>query len=43
MSHLTQIIEANRSGQAVALPSVCSSHPDVIEASVLLAKELKKP
>lgn len=43
MSLLQQIITDNRAGKAVALPSICSSHPDVIEASILLAKELNKP
>lgn len=40
---LTGIISANRDGQRVALPSVCSANPDVIRASLLLAAELDRP
>jgi D-tagatose-bisphosphate aldolase class II non-catalytic subunit len=40
---LRELIERNRAGVAVALPSVCSSHPHVIEASALLARQYGKP
>ncbi len=40
---LRQIIRDNRAGQIKALPSVCSAHPDVLLASLLLAQELDQP
>ncbi|MBI1416583.1 MAG: tagatose-6-phosphate kinase [Limimaricola sp.] len=40
---LRQIISRNRAGHAAAIPSVCSAHPDVLRASLLLAAELGRP
>lgn len=40
--HLRQTIAANRAGAAAALPSVCSAHPMVLEASMRLAKDIKQ-
>ncbi len=40
---LRQTIKANRSGQRAALPSVCSAHPMVLEASMRLAGALGQP
>lgn len=40
---LRSIVAQNRSGQAVAIPSVCSAHNDVLIASLLMAKELERP
>ena len=40
---LRQIIVANRAGRTVAIPSVCSAHPDVLLASLRLAAELNRP
>lgn len=37
---LRDIIARNRAGEAVALPSVCSAHPDVLLASARLAASL---
>ena len=37
---LRDVIAQNRSGASVAIPSVCSAHPDVLRAALLLAKEL---
>ena len=34
---LREVIRRNRAGQAVAIPSVCSAHPAVLAASLLLA------
>ena len=42
-ANLRDIVERNRSGAAVALPSVCSSHPDVIAAAALLARRHEQP
>jgi D-tagatose-bisphosphate aldolase class II non-catalytic subunit len=39
MKELRALIARNRAGSGEALPSVCSAHPDVIAASVLLAQE----
>lgn len=39
---LRQIIARNRAGQAVAIPSVCSAHPDVVRAALLLAQALNR-
>jgi D-tagatose-bisphosphate aldolase class II non-catalytic subunit len=43
VSSLMQIISANRAGQAASIPSVCSAHPEVLTASLLLAEELDVP
>lgn len=43
MQTLRKIISRNRSGEAVALPSVCSAHPDVLTATLLMAKEWDLP
>ncbi|KMW60713.1 Tagatose-6-phosphate kinase AgaZ [Candidatus Rhodobacter oscarellae] len=43
MSLLDQIIRANRAGHGPAIPSVCSAHPDVLTASLLLARSLDRP
>lgn len=40
---LRKIIARNRGGAAVAIPSVCSAHPEVLRASLLLAAELGRP
>ena len=40
---LRDIIARNRAGGAVAIPSVCSAHPDVLEASLRLARRLGRP
>lgn len=40
---LRNVIAANRSGQRAALPSVCSAHPDVLRAALMLAEELNQP
>jgi D-tagatose-bisphosphate aldolase class II non-catalytic subunit len=37
---LRQIIAQNRAGRGGAIPSICSAHPAVIEAALLLAQEL---
>ncbi len=42
MNQLDAIIAANRSG-GPALPSVCSAHEDVLEASLRLAETLDRP
>ena len=36
---LREVIRRNRAGQAVAIASVCSAHPAVLEASLRLAAE----
>lgn len=39
MTHrLREIIRRNRAGEVTALPSVCSAHPDVLAASLMLAQ-----
>ncbi len=43
MTLLDTLIQANRTKNGPALPSVCSAHPDVITASMLLAVELNRP
>ena len=43
MTPLDAIIRANRAGNGPALPSVCSAHPDVLAASLLLAEALDRP
>lgn len=40
---LRDIIRRNRAGQQVAIPSVCSAHPDVLRASLALAETLDRP
>lgn len=40
---LRQIIRDNRAGRAVAIPSVCSAHADVIRAALRLAQKLDRP
>ncbi|MEL6641230.1 MAG: class II D-tagatose-bisphosphate aldolase, non-catalytic subunit [Pseudomonadota bacterium] len=40
---LRDIIRRNRAGEAVAIPSVCSAHPDVLRASMGLAGRLSQP
>lgn len=42
MADLTDIIHKNRNG-GPAIPSVCSAHPDVLSAALLLAHELDRP
>ena len=39
---LRKVIRANRAGHRTALPSVCSAHPDVLRASLLLAETLDR-
>ncbi len=41
--NLRTFIERNRAGEAVAVPSICSAHPDVIAASALLAASQDVP
>ncbi|WP_342076950.1 class II D-tagatose-bisphosphate aldolase non-catalytic subunit [Yoonia sp. SS1-5] len=43
MTMLDDIIRANRAGHGPALPSVCSAHPDVLTAALLLAETLDRP
>ena len=40
---LRDIVARNCAGAAVAIPSVCSAHPDVISASLALAAALDRP
>lgn len=40
---LRQIVARNRAGEACAIPSVCSAHPDVLTASLMLAERLDQP
>lgn len=40
---LRRIIARNRAGAAVAIPSVCTAHPDALEASLTLAETLDQP
>lgn len=40
---LRQVIARNRAGEAVALPSVCSAHPVVLEATLRQAEMLDRP
>ena len=40
---LRQIIARNRSGEPVAIPSVCTAHPEALEASLTLAETLDQP
>jgi len=44
MTHrLREIIRRNRAGEVTALPSVCSAHPDVLAASLMLAQAQDVP
>ena len=43
MPDLRQIIARNRAGEAIAIPSVCTAHPDALEASLTLAEQLDHP
>lgn len=43
MRQLRELIARNRAGSAEAMPSVCSAHPDVLAASLLLADEAGVP
>ncbi|MBP1805820.1 class II D-tagatose-bisphosphate aldolase non-catalytic subunit [Rubellimicrobium aerolatum] len=43
MSLLLDIIARNRAGEPAAIPSVCSAHPEVLEASLRLARQLGRP
>ncbi|MEO5325092.1 class II D-tagatose-bisphosphate aldolase, non-catalytic subunit [Mesorhizobium sp. CC13] len=43
MRQLRELIARNRAGSGEAMPSVCSAHPDVVAASVLLAEEADVP
>lgn len=38
MQRIDAIIKANRNDQAVAIPSICSAHPQILTAGILLAK-----
>jgi D-tagatose-1,6-bisphosphate aldolase subunit GatZ/KbaZ len=40
---LHDIIARNRARQICAIPSVCSAHPDVLRASLLLAEQVDQP
>lgn len=43
MPDLRQIIARNRAGETIAIPSVCTAHPDVLEACLTLAETLDQP
>ena len=43
MPDLRKIIARNRAGEAIAIPSVCTAHPDALEASLTLAETLDQP
>ena len=43
MNRLSDLIAKNRAGIPVAIPSVCSAHPDVLVAALLLARECRWP
>lgn len=43
MKQLRDLIARNRKGSGEAMPSVCSAHPDVLAASLLLAEEWGVP
>lgn len=43
MPDLRQIIARNRAGETIAIPSVCTAHPDALEASLTLAETLDQP
>lgn len=40
---LREIIRRNRAGEPVAMPSICTAHPDALLASLMLAGELHWP
>lgn len=40
---LRDIIRRNRGGERIAITSVCSAHPDVLRASLMLARDLGQP
>ena len=40
---LRDVIARNRAGLAVALPSICSVHPDVLKAALISSAELSHP
>ena len=40
---LAEVIARSRAGKRAAIPSVCSAHPEVIEASLRLARSLGRP
>jgi D-tagatose-1,6-bisphosphate aldolase subunit GatZ/KbaZ len=40
---LRDIIARNKAGECIAIPSVCSAHPEVISASLQLASRLNRP
>lgn len=40
---LHNIIARNRAGETCAIPSVCSAHPEVLRASLMLAERLNRP
>ena len=40
---LRQIIARNRDGETIAIPSVCTAHPQALEASLALAEALDQP
>lgn len=43
MIDLREIVARNRAGEICAIPSVCSAHPDVLRASLMLAERLNQP
>lgn len=43
MPDLRQIIARNRAGEVLAIPSICTAHPDALEASLTLAETLDQP
>ena len=43
MPDLARIIALNRAGHPVAIPSVCTAHPDALEACLTLAEALDQP
>lgn len=43
MPDLSDIIARNRAGEAIAIASVCTAHPDALEASLTLAETLDQP
>ena len=40
---LQDIVARNKAGECVAIPSVCSAHPEVLMASLQLAASLNRP
>lgn len=43
MNFFADLNSRNRAGTPVAIPSVCSAQPDVLRASLMLAKDLHRP